>query len=48
MRIEDLTIRNATNGYILEYYCAEAKVMIYDNLVDLLDAVEKLLDPMKE
>ena len=43
MRIDDLTIRNATNGYILEYYCAGTKSMIYNTLADLLGAVEKLL-----
>jgi hypothetical protein len=44
MRIDDLTIRNATNGYILEYYCSETKVMIYNTLAELLGAIEKLLD----
>ena len=44
MRISDVTIRNANNGYILEWYDDDSKIMIYDTMDALVAAIRKLLE----
>ena len=44
MRISDVNIRNATNGFILEWYDDESKIMIYDTMDALIDAIRELLE----
>ena len=43
MRITDVTIRNANNGFILEWYDDESKTMIYSEMEELFEAVKELL-----
>ena len=44
MRITDATIRNANNGFILEWYDDESKIMIYDTMDALVAAIRELLE----
>ena len=44
MRISDVTIRNANNGYILEWYDDDNKIMIYDTIDALIVAIRELLE----
>ena len=44
MKISDVTIRNANNGYILEWYDDDSKVMIYDTMDALVAAIRELLE----
>jgi hypothetical protein len=44
MRITDVSIRNANNGFILEWYDDESKVMIYDTMDALVAAIRELLE----
>lgn len=44
MRISDVTIRNANNGFILEWYDDDSKIMIYDTMDTLLVAIRELLE----
>ena len=44
MKISDVTVRNANNGYILEWYDDDSKIMIYDTMDALLDAIRALLE----
>lgn len=44
MRISDVTVRNANNGYILEWYDDDSKIMIYDTMDALVAAIRELLE----
>jgi hypothetical protein len=44
MKISDVTIRNANNGYILEWYDDDSKIMIYDTMDALVAAIRELLE----
>jgi hypothetical protein len=44
MRITDVSIRNANNGFILEWYDDESKIMIYDTMDALVAAIRELLE----
>ena len=44
MKISDVTIRNANNGYILEWYDDDSKIMIYDTMDALIVAIRELLE----
>lgn len=43
MRITDVTIRNANNGFILEWYDDQSQTMIYTEMDELFRAVKELL-----
>ena len=43
MRITDVTIRNANNGFILEWYDDQSKTMIYSDMEELFAAIKELL-----
>ena len=44
MKISDVTIRNANNGYILEWYDDDSKIMIYDTMDALIVAIREILE----
>ena len=44
MKISDVTIRNAKNGFILEWYDADNNIMIYDTMDALIVAIRELLE----
>jgi len=44
MRISDVTIRNANNGFILEWYDDESKIMIYETMDELVASIRQLLE----
>jgi hypothetical protein len=43
MRITDVTIRNANNGFILEWYDDQSNTMIYSDMEELFTAIKELL-----
>jgi hypothetical protein len=44
MKISDVTVRNANNGFILEWYDDDSKIMIYDTMDALVSAIRELLE----
>ena len=44
MKISDVTIRNANNGFILEWYDDESKIMIYETMDELVASIRQLLE----
>ncbi len=44
MRISDVTIRNANNGFILEWYDDDSRIMIYDTMDALVAKIRELLE----
>ena len=44
MKISDVTIRNANNGFILEWYDDDSRIMIYETMDELIMAIRELLE----
>jgi len=44
MKISDVTIRNANNGFILEWYDDESRIMIYSTMDGLVAKIRELLE----
>ena len=44
MRISDVTIRNANNGFILEWYDDDSRIMIYETMDELVASIRQLLE----
>jgi hypothetical protein len=44
MRISDVTIRNANNGFILEWYDDDSRIMIYETMDELVAKIRELLE----
>ena len=44
MRISDVTIRNANNGFILEWYDDDSRIMIYETMDELVAKISERLE----
>ena len=44
MKISDVTIRNANNGFILEWYDDDNRIMIYETMDELVAKIRELLE----
>lgn len=43
MKVTEITVRNADNGFILEWYEEESRITIHNTMNEVLSAISALL-----